>query len=61
MPRLPRRLADEQTWERLKVEVECIVIRDAGFTQVAGGPETVLALPPCSEQRASSKGLERVT
>jgi hypothetical protein len=26
------RLADDRTWERLKAEVECVVIQDAGFT-----------------------------
>ena len=40
------RLADERTWDRLKAEVDCIVIRDAGYTQVAPGTETVLAIPP---------------
>jgi hypothetical protein len=38
------RLADEPTWERLKGEV--VVIRDAGYTQVAAGAETVLGIPP---------------
>jgi peptidyl-tRNA hydrolase len=37
-------------WERLKAEVECVVIRDAGYTQVAAGTETVLAIPPRQEQ-----------
>jgi peptidyl-tRNA hydrolase len=54
------RLADERTWERLKAEVDCVVIRDAGFTQVAPGTETVLGIPPCGEQPSVVRGLERV-
>jgi peptidyl-tRNA hydrolase len=54
------RLADEQMWEYLKTEVECISIKDAGSTQVARGTETVLALPPLAEQPDLVKALERV-
>jgi peptidyl-tRNA hydrolase len=40
------RLAGEATRERLKADVDCVVIRDAGYTQVAAGTETVLGIPP---------------
>jgi peptidyl-tRNA hydrolase len=55
------RLADAQAWERLKIEVDCVVIRDAGYTQVAPGTETVLGIPPHAEQPSIVKELERVT
>jgi peptidyl-tRNA hydrolase len=54
------RLADERTWERLKAEVECIVIRDAGYTQVRAGTETVLGIPPRHDQPSLVKELKRV-
>jgi peptidyl-tRNA hydrolase len=37
---------DDLTWEQLKVESECVVVVDAGLTQVDPGTETVLAFPP---------------
>jgi peptidyl-tRNA hydrolase len=52
------RLADQETWERLKAEVDCVVIRDAGYTQVAPGTETVLAIPPLQEQPSVVADLE---
>jgi peptidyl-tRNA hydrolase len=54
------RLADEQTWERLKAELDCVVIRDAGYTQVAAGTETVLGLPPRQDQPSLVQDLKRV-
>lgn len=54
------RLAGQQTWDRVRAEVECIVIRDAGYTQVAAGTETVLCIPPCEEQPGIVRELERV-
>ena len=54
------RLADDRTWERLKAEVDCVVIRDAGYTQVAAGTETVLAIPPLQEQPSLVQDLKRV-
>lgn len=44
------RVADDTQWEELKAEGDCVAVRDAGFTQVAPGTETVLALPPRDEQ-----------
>jgi peptidyl-tRNA hydrolase len=54
------RLAEEGTWERLKAEIDCVVIRDAGYTQVAAGTETVLAIPPREEQPSLVQDLKRV-
>jgi len=54
------RLADEATWERLKAEVECVVVRDAGYTQVAAGTETVLGIPPRQAQPTLVTELERL-
>lgn len=54
------RLADEATWDRLKAEVECVVIRDAGYTQVAAGTETVLGIPPRQAQPTLVTELERL-
>ncbi|MGH2852675.1 MAG: aminoacyl-tRNA hydrolase [Solirubrobacteraceae bacterium] len=54
------RLADDRMWEPLKAAVECVVIRDAGYTQVAAGTETVLALPPLQEQPSIVTELERL-
>jgi peptidyl-tRNA hydrolase len=53
------RLADDRLWERLKAEVDCVVIRDAGHTQVERGTETVLAIPPCREQSILVRNLPR--
>jgi peptidyl-tRNA hydrolase len=54
------RLADDRTWERLKAEIDCVVIRDAGYTQVAAGTETVLTIPPLQEQPSLVQDLKRV-
>ena len=54
------RLANEPTWERLKIEVDCVVIRDAGYTQVAAGAETVLGIPPRRDQPLLVTELERL-
>jgi peptidyl-tRNA hydrolase len=60
MPGEVRLADDERTWERLKAEVECVVIRDAGYTQVAAGTETVLGIPPRQSQSRLVTELERV-
>lgn len=54
------RLADECAWERVKAEVDCVVIRDAGYTQVAAGTETVLGIPPRQDQPSLVTELERL-
>jgi peptidyl-tRNA hydrolase len=36
-------------WARLKDELDCVVVRDAGLTEVDPGTETVLAAPPTGE------------
>jgi peptidyl-tRNA hydrolase len=38
--------AGDEQWELLKNTFDCVVVRDAGLTQVESGTETVLALPP---------------
>ncbi|HEY5192413.1 MAG TPA: peptidyl-tRNA hydrolase [Solirubrobacteraceae bacterium] len=53
------RLAGEATGERLKVEVDCVVIRDAGYMQVPAGTETVLGIPPRQDQPSLVTELER--
>ncbi len=50
------RRADAETWEALKREERCALVRDAGLTEVAQGSETFLALCP----RERSKWSERV-
>lgn len=45
---------------RRKSEIDCVVIRDAGYTQVAAGTETVLAIPPREEQPSLVQDLKRV-
>jgi peptidyl-tRNA hydrolase len=40
--------ADALNWRRLKEELDCVVVRDAGVTEVEPGSETVLACPPAS-------------
>ncbi len=54
------RLADAQAWERLKIEVDCVVIRDTGYTQVAAGTETVLGIPPREVQPNLVTDLQRL-
>jgi peptidyl-tRNA hydrolase len=39
-------LGDDADWARVQAQTECVVVRDAGLTQVAAGTETVLALVP---------------
>lgn len=45
---LPARVfaAQAEHWEALKSELDCVVVRDAGLTQVETGSETMLCLPP---------------
>lgn len=50
------RRADADTWEALKREERCALVRDAGLTEVAQGSETFLALCP----RERSQWSERV-
>lgn len=38
--------ADDKEWEKLKEQLWCFVVRDAGLTEVASGSETVLVLWP---------------
>jgi peptidyl-tRNA hydrolase len=36
-------------WAQLKESLDCVVVRDAGLTEVASGTETVLAAPPTDD------------
>jgi peptidyl-tRNA hydrolase len=38
--------ANDKEFEKIKAELECFVVRDAGLTEVAPGSETVIALWP---------------
>jgi peptidyl-tRNA hydrolase len=54
------RLASEDAWQRLKAEVDCVAVVDAGLTQLVPGTETVLALPPLADQTALVAALPRL-
>lgn len=49
------RRADAATWEALKREERCALVRDAGITEVAQGSETFLALCPWERSRWSAR------
>jgi peptidyl-tRNA hydrolase len=38
--------AKDSKWEKLKEELTCVVVRDAGLTEVASGSETVIGVWP---------------
>lgn len=44
--------ADDKEWERLKAELWCFLVRDAGLTEVESGSETVLVLWPMLKSEA---------
>lgn len=44
--------ADDKEWERLKAELWCFLVRDAGLTEVESGSETVLVLWPMRKSEA---------
>lgn len=44
--------ASDKDWKKLKTELDCLVVRDAGLTQVAAGSETVIALFPMRKSSA---------
>lgn len=44
--------ADDREWEKLKRQLECYLVVDAGFTEVASGSETVIALWPMLKSSA---------
>jgi len=39
-------VADDKEWEKLKEQLWCFVVKDAGLTEVDPGTETVMALWP---------------
>lgn len=38
--------ADDKEWVKVKEQCECLVVRDAGLTEVSPGTETVIAIFP---------------
>lgn len=40
------RVADPKQWEKVKAEADCVVVRDAGLTEIESGTETVITFPP---------------
>jgi len=52
--------ANEKKWEKIKENLECFVVRDAGLTEVDPGSETVIGIWPMkkSEQPRLLKKLQ---
>lgn len=44
--------ADDKEWEKIKEQLWCFVVKDAGLTEVDAGSETVLALWPMRKSEA---------
>lgn len=44
--------ADDKEWEKLKRQLECFLVADAGLTEVEAGSETVIALWPMLKSSA---------
>lgn len=44
--------AKDKDWERLKDELACVVVRDAGLTEVEPGSETVIGVMPMRKSQA---------
>lgn len=38
--------ADDKDWDKIKVQLECYLVVDAGFTEIEANSETVIALWP---------------
>lgn len=38
--------ASDKEWDKIKAELSCFVVRDAGLTEVAAGSETVIGIWP---------------
>lgn len=51
--------ADDKEFEKLKKEFTCFVVVDAGYTQVAPGSETCMALWPMRKSQVT-KTLKRL-
>lgn len=51
--------ASDKEWEKLKTELECFLVRDAGYTQVPAGSETVIGLWPQKKSQVS-KSVKRL-
>jgi PTH2 family peptidyl-tRNA hydrolase len=44
--------ANDNKFEKIKQQLECFVVRDAGLTEVEAGSETVIGLWPCQKSQA---------
>jgi peptidyl-tRNA hydrolase len=53
-------LGDDLDWAHVQAQTDCVVVRDAGLTQVPAGTATVLSLVPSIEPPAAVAGLEIV-
>jgi PTH2 family peptidyl-tRNA hydrolase len=45
--------ADDKEWEKVKSELNCFLVRDAGYTELSPGSETVIALYPMLKSQRS--------
>ena len=45
-------VANDSKWEKIKEELDCFVVKDAGLTEVDPGTETVIALWPMLRRKA---------
>src|SRR3990167_10155123 len=43
--------ADDKEWEKLKTELNCFVVKDAGLTEIKSGEETCLAFWPIKKSQ----------
>lgn len=53
-------LGDDLDWAHVQAQTDCVVVRDAGLTQVQAGTATVLALVPSLEPPAAVAALQIV-
>jgi peptidyl-tRNA hydrolase len=53
-------LGGDLDWARVQEQTDCVVVRDAGLTQVPAGTETVLALVPSLTPAAAVAALQIV-
>jgi peptidyl-tRNA hydrolase len=44
--------ASDKEWDKIKAELSCFGVRDAGFTEVAAGSETVIGIWPMRKSAA---------
>lgn len=44
--------ASDKEWDKIKAELSCFVVRDAGLTEIKSGSETVIGLWPMRKSQA---------